>query len=196
MKKLLTLLIVAALAVSMAACTSNKESSSSVQESSSISESSESVSEESAPEEGAPEFEIPEANQKLGDIITGARAADFNEAYPILMSQEDPSAQLISDVTGLNYDDMESFAISVSAMNVKAYGVAIVKPAEGKAEAVTAAINTFVENQKKAFESYLPDQKEIADAATVETLEDGTIVLVMSEGGADVQKAILEALKK
>lgn len=196
MKKLLTLLIVAALAVSMAACTSNKESSSSVQESSSVSESSESVSEESAPEEGAPEFEIPEANQKLGDIITGARAADFNEAYPILMSQEDPSAQLISDVTGLNYDDMESFAISVSAMNVKAYGVAIVKPAEGKAEAVTAAINTFVENQKKAFESYLPDQKEIADAATVETLEDGTIVLVMSEGGADVQKAILEALKK
>lgn len=196
MKKLLTLLIVAALAVSMVACTSNKESSSSVQESSSVSESSESVSEESAPEESAPEFEIPEANQKLGDIITGARAADFNEAYPILMSNEDPSAQLISDVTGLNYDDMESFAISVSAMNVKAYGVAIIKPAEGKAEAVTTAINTFVENQKKAFESYLPDQKEIADAATVDTLEDGTIVLVMSEGGADVQKAILEALKK
>lgn len=195
MKKLLTLLIIAALAVSMVACTSKPESSSS-SESSSVSESLPESSDASNEAEDEPEFEIPEANQKLGDIITAARPADFNEAFPPILSKDDPQAQMIADVTGLNYDDMEAFAISVSIMNTQAYGVAIVKPAEGKSEAVLKAVNGFVEQQKKAFEQYLPDQKEIANAATVDTLDDGTIVLVMSEGGEELQKAILEALKK
>jgi len=196
MKKLLTLLIVAALAVSMVACTSNNDKSSS-SESSSVSESVDSSSEEeSSEEESTPEFEIPEENKKLGDIITAARTDEMNEAMNIIMSKDDPQAQLIFDVAGLNADDMEAFAVSISPMNIKAYGVAIIKPAEGKDEAVLKAINGFVDGQKKAFEQYLPDQKEIANSATVETLEDGTVVLVMSEDGAAVQKAILEALKK
>lgn len=198
MKKLLTLLIVAALAVSMAACTSPKESSSSVSESTSSesSVSSESSSEESASSEGTPEFEIPEANQKLGDVLSAARSAEDNEGFSMVLSKDDPSAQLISDVTGLKYEDMESFAVSVSPMNVKAYGVAIIKPVAGKEEAVNTALKTFVENQQKSFENYLPDQKEVADAASIETLEDGTIVMVMCEDAAAVQKAIVEGLKK
>ncbi|WP_312643667.1 DUF4358 domain-containing protein [Hydrogenoanaerobacterium sp.] len=196
MKKLLTLLIVATLAVSMVACTSNNDKSSS-SESSSVSESVDSSSEEeSSEEESTPEFEIPEENKKLGDIITAARTDEMNEAMNIIMSKDDPQAQLIFDVAGLNADDMEAFAVSISPMNIKAYGVAIIKPAEGKDEAVLKAINGFVDGQKKAFEQYLPDQKEIANSATVDTLEDGTVVLVMSEDGAAVQKAILEALKK
>ena len=196
MKKLLTLLIVAALAVSMVACSAPKESSS-VESTPSVSESSPESSE--APDESleAPvEFDIPEENQKLGDIINASRPAEFNEYNPAVLSKDDPNAEMLAEVMGINYDDMKAFAFSTSAMMTQAYSVGIFQPAEGKDEAVLKSVNGFVEKQQKAFEQYLADQKEIADAATVDVLDDGTIVLVMSEGGEAIQKAILEALKK
>ncbi|MEG1429424.1 MAG: DUF4358 domain-containing protein [Hydrogenoanaerobacterium sp.] len=195
MKKLLTFLIAAAIAASMVACsTADKSSSQSVSSESSVSESS--ASSELSSEQSPEDFKIPEENKKLGDIINAARPAEFNEYYPAILSKDDPQAQMMSDVTGIKYDDMKAFALSASAMNTKAYAVAILQPAEGKAESVLKSANAFVEAQKKAFEKYLPDQKDIANAATVDTLDDGTVVLVMCEGSADVQKAILTALKK
>lgn len=192
MKKLLIFLIVASMAVTMVACSANAETPSDSPSSLPEISSSESVSEEEAPAE----FDIPEENQKLGDIITAARTDEFNESYQLLLSKDDPNAQMLGEFVGINYDDMDAFALSVSMMSTQAYAVAVLKPTDGKGEAVLSSVNTFIENQKKAFEQYLPDQKEIADAATVNTLDDGTIVLVMSEGGADVEKSILEALKK
>lgn len=195
MKKLLTFLIIAALAVSMAACTP-KNNDSSPSESSSVSESTDTSTETDSSEESEPDIEIPEENKKLGNIISAARTDEMNDAVNIIMSKDDPQAKLVFEMTGLNPDDMDAYAISISMMNIKAYGVAIIKPVEGKSEAVLAAVNGFVEQQKKAFEQYLPDQKEIANSATVDTLKDGTIVLVMSEDGATVQKSILDALNK
>ncbi|MBC8547264.1 DUF4358 domain-containing protein [Clostridiaceae bacterium NSJ-31] len=196
MKKIMTFLIAAALAATMVACTANNQSSSSSssEPSSSISESSEPSEDESS--ESEPEVEVPEANKALGDVITAARDQEINDAFGIIMSKDDPQAQMIGEMLGVSYDDMEAFALSVSPMNVKAYGVAIIKPVEGKGEAIATALKTWVENQQKSFENYLQDQYEIAKAATVETLDDGTIVLVMSENGADVQSAIVEGLKK
>ena len=199
MKKLLVLLLVGALAMGAVACSST-QSSSSQESSSSISESvsSEESSElpDSMPEEGAPEFTIPEENQKLGDMITGARNAEDNEYLKPLMSAEDPQADLIFELLGLKPEDLSAYAISISPMNIKAYGVAILQPAEGKAEAVLKAANDWVSSTQKSFENYLPDQFEISKTATVDQLEDGTVVLVMAEDGADVQKSILEALKQ
>ena len=198
MKKIIALMIVAAIAVSAAACSSSTASSSSSQESSSsVSESvsSEESSAESLPEESAPEYVIPEENAALGDIITASRSDELNEAFPLVLSAEDPSAQLIFDLLGLKAEDLSAYAISVSPMNTMAYGVAILKPAEGKNDAVLEAANAWVSNQQKSFEQYLQDQYEIAKAATVDQLADGTVVLVMSENGADVQKGILDALK-
>lgn len=198
MKKLLVLLLVAALAVTAAACSSSQSSSSSVPQSSaseSSSSSEESLPDESMPEEGLPEFEIPAENQKLGDILTAARSAEDNEYYPPVLSVEDPQAAMLLELMSLKAEDLSSFAISVSPMNVKAYGVAILKPAEGKNDAVLAAANNWVTNKQKEFENYLPDQYEVSKAATVDQLADGTVVLVMSENGADVQKAIVDAMK-
>ena len=69
--------------------------------------------------------------------------------------------------------------------------MAAILPAEGKSEEVLEGVNAFVEQQKQNFQQYLMDQYDIASAAKVETLEDGTILLVMCED----QDTVLDAIK-
>ena len=76
------------------------------------------------------------------------------------------------------YDD---FAASVSGMMVSVYGVAIVKPAEGKTQDVVDAMDAYVQSQQKAMERYLEDQYEIASAARVATVPTGEVVMVCCE---------------
>ena len=79
-------------------------------------------------------------------------------------------------------------------MNVRSYGIAIVKPAEGKAEAVQEALENYVTSQQLAMQNYLADQYEIAKAATVTTVPSGEVVLVCCEDSDTVLAAIEEAL--
>ena len=99
------------------------------------------------------------------------------------------------EVLGLTAEDVESASYSVSLMNVKAYGVAIVKPAEGKTDAVKEALSGFIESQKSAQENYLADQYAIAKAAKLETLKSGEVVLVMCENQDQVFQSSETALK-
>ena len=110
--------------------------------------------------------------------IEGARSEEDNEYNTILTSSDDETA----------------YAISVSAMNVRAYGVAAILPAAGKEDLVLEGLNSFVENQKRSFEQYLADQYEIAKEAKVGTLEDGTVLLVMCENQDAVYDSIKDAL--
>ena len=96
---------------------------------------------------------------------------------------------------GLSLEDIEDYALSASMMNIKVYGVAIVKPAEGKAEVVQASLQSFIDAKLKEFESYLVDQYEVAKSAQLKTMPTGEIVLVMSEDAESVFAKIEEALK-
>ena len=80
-------------------------------------------------------------------------------------------------------------------MNVQAYGVAAVYPAEGKDEAVRAGLQGFIDRQKQSFELYLADQYEIASNARLETLSDGTIVLVMCADQDTVFQSMRERIE-
>ena len=100
----------------------------------------------------------------------------------------------ILPMLGLQEGDYERFAASVSTLNVRSYGVAIVQPAEGKAEDVQAALENYVTSQQLAMENYLADQYEIAKAATVTTLPTGEVVLVCCEDSDAILDAIQEAL--
>ncbi len=147
-------------------------------------------------------------------IIHDARADEENEAMMILSSGEDGAFTAIdgasSDMTaddikaqadnfilpmlGLEEGDYESFAASVSIMNIRSYGVAIVKPAEDKTEAVQEALENYVTSQQLAMENYLADQYKIAKAATVTTVPSGEVVLVCCENSSDVLTTIQDAL--
>lgn len=146
----------------------------------------------------APESQLTaqERTELYRSAIQNARDQDANDAFPIITSAEDDTAPLLLDLMGLSAEDMSAFAISASAMNIKAYGIAAVYPAEGKDEAVKEALEGFVDRQKQNFEQYLADQYDIANNARLETLEDGTILLVMCEGQDEVFTAIRSAIEE
>ena len=204
-KKAAALILALSMVAAMAACGSNDASSSSSSsqssqsssavESTSESSTGESSSQESSSEgESAPAGETSELAQKYADAITAARDDEMNEVMPIQTTLDAEKDAYLIEMLGFGPDDVEAAAISVSMINVKAYGVAVVKPAEGHEDVVKAGLEGFVEYQKKSFEQYLADQYEVAKAARVETLEDGTMILVMCEDQDTVYDGIVSAL--
>lgn len=140
----------------------------------------------------APETEAP-ATSTLADAITAARTDEENEAYPVF-SDKDAIEDAYYQVVGFSASDVSEIAMSVSLINVKAYGIVIVKPAEGCADTVKAGLQAFIDTQCANFETYLVDQYEIAKNAKLETLDDGTIVMVMCENADTVYDSIVASL--
>lgn len=104
------------------------------------------------------------------------------EYNPVITEKkEDDGSAMLLEMLGLDTGDMTAFGISASMMNVKAYAIAAVMPAEGKADAVKEGLQGYIDQQKSSFEMYLADQYEVAKNARLETLEDGTILMVMCE---------------
>ena len=132
-----------------------------------------------------------ERTQLYQTAIESARDAEMNEAIGILTDTGDDMTDVIFELLGVTAADMSAFALSVSPMNIKAYGIAAIYPAAGKSDAVLEGLNAFIDRQKQSFEQYLADQYEIASNAHLETLEDGTILLVMCED----QDAVFDAIR-
>ncbi len=122
----------------------------------------------------------------------GGELVEYNPVFTAV-SQEDMSAMIL-EAMGLAQEDMQAFGISSSLMNVQAYGIAAVMPAQDKTEAVTQALQGYIDAQKASFEHYLADQYEVAGSARLETLEDGTVLMVMCEGQDAVFEAISQAI--
>jgi len=146
---------------------------------------------------GAEEPVVEKTPEELTELfvtsITDAREADYNDAFPILTNTAE-DAQYLFPVLGFEPADTTSAAVSISQMMVHAYGVAAIRPAEGKAETVLAGLQGFIDLQKMNFEMYLPDQYDIACNAKLETLEDGTILMVMSENQDQIFDSIKAAI--
>lgn len=215
--KMVAAMLVVVMAIAMTACGNNNNSSSG---SPSVSTPSSSAPETSAPETSTPADNDDNAGsltQKYVKAIEDARDAEMNDAYGVLINDResviadmmaddetltsetagelfDNQSQLILSLIGILPEDAEAYALSISPMNVKAYGIAIVKPAEGKQEVVETGLNGFLETQRKNFETYLPDQYEIAKAGTVNTLDDGTVVMVVSENSDAIYDSIVKSL--
>lgn len=149
--------------------------------------------EDSAEPENPEDSSEPETSSPLADAITSSRGDEENEAYPV-QSDKDAIESMYYDVLGFTADDVTELAMSVSLINVKAYGIVIAKPAEGCEETVKAGLQGFIDTQCANFETYLADQYEIAKNAKLETLDDGTIIMVMCENADAVYEAIVAAL--
>ena len=178
MKKLFTLALVAALAVSvLAGCGSSDQNESGGSDTS--------VSQTKSPEE---------LTNLYKEAIT-ANGGEMVEYNPVISeAKEDDGSAMLLEMMGLKQEDMTAFGISTSMMNVKAYGIAAVMPAEGKEESVKAALQGFIDQKCTEFESYLVDQLEVAQNAKLETLADGTVLMVMTEGQDEVFTAISAAI--
>ena len=142
----------------------------------------------------APERTPEELTQLYADAITenGGEMAELN---PVIseVKEGDMSAMILESL-GLTQEQMAAFGISMSMMNVQAYGIAAIMPAEGQEGAVEDALQSYIDRQKSNFETYLADQYEVASAARLETLSDGTVLMVMCENQDTVFAAIKAAI--
>lgn len=154
------------------------------------------------------------APKNYSQIIHDARTDEDNEYDMIFTKGEDgkftaidgysaeyEAGQLDDEVRNLMMpllnleDDMYTdLAASVSSMMVRSYAVAIVKPAEGKTDAVKSALEAYVTSEQQSMEHYLEDQYQIAKAATVTVAPTGEVILVCAENHdtllANIEKAL------
>ena len=92
-----------------------------------------------------------ERTQRFVTAITDARSEEDNEYNSILSSADDDTADMTFQLLGVTTEDMESFAISVSLMNVKAYGIAVIKPAQDSEDTVKEGLQGFIDQQQQNF---------------------------------------------
>ena len=143
------------------------------------------------------------AKKDYTQILHDARSDEDNKYEMIFTKGEDGKftaqygyevANMMMPLLGLEDDMYDDFAASVSGMMVSVYGVAIVKPAEGRTQDVVDAMDAYVQSQQKAMERYLEDQYEIASAARVVTVPTGEVVMVCCEDSDTVLENIKKAL--
>ena len=94
---------------------------------------------------------------------------------------DDEVRSILLPLLNLEDDMYTDLAASVSSMMVRSYAVAIVKPAEGKTDAVKSALEAYVTSEQQSMEHYLEDQYLVAKAATVTVAPTGEVVLVCAE---------------
>ena len=163
---------------------------------------------------GKPASSAASTPKDYTQILHDARSAEDNEYYMIFSpgkegkftaqygySESYDAAQLDEEIRNmllpllnLEEDMYTDFAASVSGMMVQSYGIAIVKPAEGKQQAVSEALDAYVQSQMQSMEHYLEDQYQIAKAATVTVAPTGEVILVCAENHDTLLDNIEKAL--
>lgn len=132
--------------------------------------------------------------------IEAARDEEMNQYFPVTTNAigfpDAAEEEMTFSLLGFTKEDVEAYGISLSLMNVNAYAIVAVKPAEGKEETVKTGLENYIESQKASFENYLEDQHEIAASAKLDTLDDGTLLLVMAEGQDEIFNSIKADLEK
>ncbi len=132
-------------------------------------------------------------SEELAAIINenGGEMAEYNPAAAL-----DGDDANVSDFMQWQEWDAASFesgALSVSLMNVQAYAIAVVKPADGKKDTVLKYLADYQEQVENSFDKYLADQYEIAKNAVTKEV-NGYIVFVMDENAGSIAESIAAKL--
>ena len=129
-------------------------------------------------------------SKELADVIN-----DMTENNPAVALDSDDE-NLSNLFTWYEWDKakFETGAFSFSLMNVQAYTIAVVKPAEGQKDAVLKYFADYQKQMETNFDKYLIDQYDIAKAAITEEV-NGYIVFVMAENADDIAANIKAKLK-
>lgn len=141
----------------------------------------------------------PDEDNEYYMIFSKGADGKFTAQYGYSESYEadqlsDEIENMLWPLLGLEDDMVDDFAASVSGMMVQSYGLAIVKPAQGKTDAVMDALKAYVLSEQQSMEHYLEDQYQIAKNAKVETLPSGEVVLVCCENSDTVLANLKKAL--
>ncbi len=149
---------------------------------------------------------------ELSEAIVNARTGELNDAFAIFAASQEEAATYthnpmqvseegmpdeitaLMQITGIDYDNCESYAMTLSMMNIHAYATGIFYPLEGSEESVQESLQNFITAKQLEFENYLPDQYEIAENAILRTTTSGAIILVIAEDAQETADTIEQAL--
>ncbi len=146
-------------------------------------------------EEDIPSSEEALLSKLYREAISQVLQAEDFQSHPILTSTEDEFGEIALGLFQFDPNTAEAFALSISEMMVQAYGIAVVYPKEGQEEAVRESLQYFINTQIQNFTSYLPEQLGVAQSARMETLEDGTILMVMCQEQDHIFDMIAENIR-
>ena len=136
-------------------------------------------------------LELSNENRYLGDVIDFARSSIDVENYPAILHSEQAGAVEAFRMLDLAETDLKAYAIGMTPMTDRAYGVMILKPVDGVAkDKVKESLIALKEDTAELFKDNMPDQYDIAKSAIIGELGD-YIYFVMTND----YKAVVDTVK-
>lgn len=147
------------------------------------------------PDGSGKELTVEDRTKLYKDALESVLNDRVGTGQPPLVTGDDVP-EFTFELLGVKPEDLSAFAIDVALINISAYGIVIAYPAEGKSDAVMESLKEYIAGQKQSFENYLPNQYEVAKNAKLERLDDGTFLLVMSEGQDEIFTSLKAAINE
>lgn len=126
-----------------------------------------------------------------------AKDVDLKQAYAKIKEGKELPAlteitdDLLTDVYGLQKEDLKQYAIYYPLMNVSATMFVFVEAQEGKKESVVSTLETYMEGYEESWSMYLPEQYDLV--MNREVIETGNYYCIII---SDEAKEYAEALRK
>lgn len=133
----------------------------------------------------SPEMKDGQTVQTVVDQI----AAEIGVAMP-----SDVDENFLKDICYISPEDTVEYAGKIAIVNTSSDNVIAVRAAQGKVDAVKDGLQKRLEDVRKSFEMYLPEQYEKAQKGQVIVKGDYAFLLILGESGesadADMEKAV------
>lgn len=128
--------------------------------------------------------------------IETTRDEQSNRTFPTVTHTEDDGAEAAFDRLNVSAEDMSAYALSVSCNDEQAYAAAAIYPVSGAFDTLLEQLRCFVCLRQQDFKQTMPDQYEIAVNTRLESLEDGTILLIMGEHQDEIFDAVRDIIER
>lgn len=116
-------------------------------------------------------------------------AAEVGVAMP-----SDVDESFLKDICYISPEDVQEYAGKIAIVNTSADNVIAVRAADGRVNAVKEGLQKRLEDVRKSFEMYLPEQYEKAQKGQVVVKGNYAFLLILGESGesadADMAKAV------
>jgi len=197
MKKILSIVLAMIMLLGLVACKTDnqvdKSDSSSENIQTNETDSNQPVQDDiNEPEEEEPLAVVGSANERLAWIIDNSRTdPEEVEVFPANINNNNG----VLDLLQIAENQVLEYSVALSMMNVHAYLIAIIKPADTQDDVIEAALENYKSSMIKSFEMYLPDQLEIAKNSII-FAENGYLGLVMCDGQDKIKDNITNYLEQ
>lgn len=139
------------------------------------------------------DIDAQDINKFLGTAIVNVRPEEYRKNDIPVISDKSPNADLVFTLMHLKPEMLETYAISTSASNSRAYCVAIIKPYVEYSEQVMVSISERIEDLLKNVKDY-PDQLYVVENHKMQQVGD-YIVLVICENSDKVFEELVKVME-